>query len=73
MVAAPAREMSFTAVDSVVRLQRMQAVCKALDVDALLFVGGVDGRDNLGSVQALNYLLGGRPRHAVLFLAQRES
>jgi hypothetical protein len=36
----------------VVRLQHMQAVCKALDVDALLFVGGVDGRDNLGSVQA---------------------
>jgi hypothetical protein len=30
-----------------------------LGVDGMLFIGGVDGRDNLGSVQALNYILGG--------------
>ena len=49
----------FTPLDSLVRLQRVQSVCRSLAVDGILFVGGVDGRDNLGSVQALNYLLGG--------------
>ncbi len=56
-------EDAFTAADSLCRLQRLQATCGALreseGVDALLFVGGVDGRDNLGSVRCLNFLLGG--------------
>ena len=50
---------AFTPLDSLLRLQRVQSVCRALGVDGMLFVGGVDGRDNIGSVQALNYLLGG--------------
>ena len=37
-----------------------------LGLDAILFVGGVDGRDNLGSVHALNYLLGGVSGHELL-------
>ena len=49
----------FTPLDSLVRLQRVQATCKSLGVDGILFVCGVDGRDNLGSTHAINYLLGG--------------
>ena len=56
-------EDAFTAADSLCRLQRLQATCGALreseGVDALLFIGGIDGRDNLGSVRCLNFLLGG--------------
>ena len=37
----------------------MQAAAAESGVDGILFVGGVDGRDNLGSVHGLNYLLGG--------------
>ena len=56
----------YTAADAAVRLQRVQATCASLDLDAILFVGGVDGRDNLGSVHALNYLLGGVSGHELL-------
>ena len=42
----------YTAADAAVRLQRVQATCASLGLDAILFVGGVDGRDNLGSVHA---------------------
>ena len=56
----------YTAADAAVRLQRVQATCASLGLDAILFVGGVDGRDNLGSVHALNYLLGGVSGHELL-------
>ena len=49
----------FTPEDSAARLARVQAAAAESGVDGILFVGGVDGRDNLGSVQGLNYLLGG--------------
>ena len=49
----------FTPEDSAARLARVQAAAAESGVDGILFVGGVDGRDNLGSVHGLNYLLGG--------------
>ena len=49
----------FTPEDSAARLARVQAAAVESGVDGILFVGGVDGRDNLGSVHGLNYLLGG--------------
>ena len=39
------------------RLRELQALCT--DVDALLFVAGVDGQHNEGSRKVLNYLLCG--------------
>ncbi|CAD7699208.1 unnamed protein product [Ostreobium quekettii] len=42
------------------RLRRLQRLCADLDLDALLFVAGPDGRYNLGSAQALAYLFQGR-------------
>ena len=49
----------FSPVDALTRLQSLQGLCARLDLDALLFVGGVDGRDNLGATRAINFLLGG--------------
>jgi hypothetical protein len=58
-VSTPFATPGFTPEDSAARLARVQAVAAESGVDGILFVGGVDGKDNLGSVQGLNYLLGG--------------
>lgn len=67
---APRGEDAFAPADSLCRLQRLQATCGSLresqGVDALLFIGGIDGRDNLGSVRCLNFLLGGVGGHELL-------
>ena len=67
---APRGEDSFAPADSLCRLQRLQATCGSLresqGVGALLFIGGIDGRDNLGSVRCLNFLLGGVGGHELL-------
>ena len=53
----------FTPHDSCTRLRRLQSVVGELSgtaaVDGVLFVGGVDGKNNLGSIHGLNYLFGG--------------
>ena len=58
-VSTPFATPGFTPEDSAARLARVQAVAAESGVDGILFVGGVDGKDKLGSVQGLNYLLGG--------------
>jgi hypothetical protein len=66
MTVASSLPVAFDADDALCRLRRVQATCASLGVDGLLFVGGRDGRENLGSVHALNYLLAGVSGHDLL-------
>ena len=66
MAVASSLPVAFDADDALCRLRRVQATCASLGVDGLLFVGGRDGRENLGSVHALNYLLAGVSGHDLL-------
>jgi len=56
----------FTPGRCALRLRRLQALCKELDLDALLLVPGLDGKNNIGSNQAVSYLLEGRCGRDVL-------
>lgn len=42
-----------------IRLRRLQQLCRSIDLDALLFIPGPDGKHNLGSTEALNFLFQG--------------
>ena len=50
-------EALYTPEESLVRLDRVRRVLQARELDCLLFIAGVDSRDNLGCLQAVNYLL----------------
>lgn len=49
----------YTADQFQLRLKRLQRLCSTLSVDGLLFIGGVDGCDNLGSARCISYLFSG--------------
>ena len=61
MAPAGSAQSAFTPAQSLVRLRRLQALVAAEQLDALLFVAGVDGRDHRGATHALNYLFAGAP------------
>ncbi|KAJ9471759.1 hypothetical protein DIPPA_19413 [Diplonema papillatum] len=50
-------EALYTPCDSRLRLERVRRVLDERQLDALLFIAGVDSRDNEGCIQAINYLL----------------
>ena len=52
-----ASELLYTPQDSLVRLSAVRAVAVEQGLDGLLFIAGVDSRDNLPCLQAINYLL----------------
>eukprot|EP00756_Hemistasia_phaeocysticola_P052978 Hpha_TRINITY_DN2831_c0_g1::TRINITY_DN2831_c0_g1_i1::g.171417::m.171417 len=45
--------------DAVVRVARVRNVLFTNELDALLFIGGVDSRENPGCIKAINYILCG--------------
>lgn len=67
-VAPPNITPGFTPEDSACRLRRVQLTVAALTpaVDGVLFLGGVDGKNALGSVHGLNYVLGGVHQYELL-------
>lgn len=62
--------------DSCSRLKTIQRLCTKLKLDAILAIGGSDGKENIGSTRLINYLLGGMSGHFlsenILFKEQLE-
>ena len=58
-------EPAYSSYECLQRLQTLQWICTALALDALLFVGGVDGRHHEASREVLAWPLGGESGRVV--------
>ena len=63
--AEPIALPAYSSYECLQRLQTLQRICTALALDALLFVGGVDGRHHEASREVLAWLLGGESGRVV--------
>ena len=45
------------ALECLQRLRSLQSLCASQELDALLLIGGIDGRNHAGSKEALSWLL----------------
>ena len=70
--AVATKPSEYSSAECLQRLQTLQRVCAAERLDALLLVGGVDGRHHAGSREALGWLLGGESGRVVFGRAESE-
>lgn len=53
----------YTSTDCHNRVSQVQKLCDSMNLGGILFIAGMDGRDNVGSMKAINYLFSGISAH----------